>query len=581
MKNKLQILHLIVLCCSFQISSAQTSQQLDINNINARINTKGFLFNNPGAYLPGFEAPKGSGKHSVYAANLWMGNATNLAASTYYIDSCDFGNGPLTIYGATTPTVESQFNKVWKVSKTEIDYHIGVTTGAIIDPGYVIPSAIATWPAHGYVYGMDYATYLAPFVDVDTDNTYNPSSGDYPLIKGDMATYIIYNDYSTVPHKLSGGQTIGLEIHQMAYAFSCTLDSALNNTIFVEYKIINKTANTYPNFYFGMWSDIDIGNAGNEFVECDVTRSCYFQYNNGTDANSGSTLGYGNYHPTQGVVILSGPWIDGDGIDNSKTWDGVNAWCPNGIGFEDVIIDNERWGMTSFMHNNTNGLAWQAMPTTASQYHGVMKSYWPDNTYLRYGGWGHTVYYDYDIPSKFAYPGSSDPTGFGTSGMSYPFWNAISVGQSQTDEKSIGGMGPITFQPGHVNIIEVAYVFAQNTTTTGVQPGKDLFFQYVDQIKNLYTSGNLNCNTTTSINQEIKKEDDVMIYPNPVLDKLYISGISDEKIQSIEIFTVTGKLVQKFNSQERILELKQLEAGIYFIQITTAENKIIRKLIKN
>lgn len=58
MKNKIQLLLLIVWCCSVKISTAQTSQQLDINNINARINTKGFLFNSPGAYLHGFEATK-------------------------------------------------------------------------------------------------------------------------------------------------------------------------------------------------------------------------------------------------------------------------------------------------------------------------------------------------------------------------------------------------------------------------------------------------------------------------------------------------------------------------------------------
>jgi hypothetical protein len=580
MKNKIQLLLLIVWCCSIQISTAQTSQQLDINNINARINTKGFLFNNPYTFKAGFEAPKGSGKHSIFISNLWMGNATNLAASTYYIDSCDFSNGPLTTFG-TAGVGEAAFNKVWKVSKAEIDYHIGVTTGAIIDPSYVIPSSIATWPAHGYVYDMDYATYLAPFVDVDTDNTYNPSSGDYPRIKGDMATYIIYNDYSTVPHKLSGGQSIGVEIHQMAYAFGCTSNAALNNTIFVEYKVINRTANTYPDFYFGMWSDIDIGNSGNEFVECDVNRSCYFQYNNnGTDANSGSTLGYGVNHPTQGVVILAGPWLDPDGLDNSKTLDITNDWCPNGLGFEDGILDNERWGLTGFMHNNTNGLAWQATPVTATQFHGVMKSYWPDNTYLRYGGWGHDAYFDYNVPSKFAYPGSSDPNGFGTSGVPYPFWNATSVGQLQTDEKSVGSMGPVIMVPGEVQQIELAYVFAQDVVNAGVQPGKDLFFQYVDEIKNLYTNGNLYCTTTSTV-EKVKFNNNVVLFPNPASDKLYINGLENNHIVNIRILAVDGKLIKELTSNTRIIDLNEIETGIYFIEITTDDNKLIKRIMKN
>ncbi len=580
MKKNFRLLFLPILFGSYQINFAQTSQQIDINNINARINTKGFLFNNPYTFKAGFEAPKGSGKHSVFISNLWMGNATNLSASTYYIDSCDFSNGPLNSLGTTSPAEEAQYNKVWKVTKAEIDYHIGVTTGAIIDPGYVIPSSISTWPAH--YYDISFVTNLAPFVDVDTDNTYNPSSGDYPRIKGDMATYIIYNDYSAVPHKLSGGQPIGVEIHQMAYAFGCTSNAALNNTIFVEYKIINKTANTYPNFYFGLWSDIDIGNANNEFVECDVNRSCYFQFNNnGTDANIGSTLGYGNYHPTQGVVILSGPWMDADGIDNSKTWNGTTTWSPNGIGFEDGILDNERWGLTSFMHNLNNGLAWQADPVTASQFHGVMKSYWADNTYLRYGGFGHFTNYDNDIPSKFVYSGSSDPTGFGTSGWSQSFWNAISAGQTQADEKSIGGMGPVTFGPGHVQIIEAAYVFAQNTITTGVQSGKDLFFQYVDQIKSLYTSGNLNCNTTDIVQEG--KTDEVLIYPNPTNGLFTISLTNQLGAINYTITTLEGRLVKQannVNSNNIDIDLTNESKGVYLLKINESNLNKVYKIVR-
>jgi hypothetical protein len=208
-----------------------------------------------------------------------------------------------------------------------------------------------------------------------------------------------------------------------------------------------------------------------------------------------------------------------------------------------------------------------------------MKSYWADYSYLRYGGAGHVSNYDYDDPSKFVYPGASDPTKYGTSGWSYPAWDAITAGQSAEDEKGVGGMGPITFGPGHVQRIEAAYVFAQNTNITGVQAGKDLFFQYVDEIKDMYTNGNLYC-TTTDIEQ-IDDKSNISISPNPVEDRLYINEVKGEKIQAIKLLTIEGKVVCEFNNQDRIFDLQQLKTGIYFLQVTTETNKITKKIIKN
>jgi len=564
---------IIILLGSVSSLVAQQYQQLDINNVNARINVKGYLFGDPATGLPGFEAPKNSGKHSIFAAHLWLGNASRLAASTYFNDSTDFTNGPLDNLAQTSNVMQTVYDRVWKVTKAEITYHIGVITGTIIDPGYIIPSNIVDWPAHGDV-NLGYDWNLAPYVDVNNDNFYEPADGDYPLIKGDMATYVIYNDYSN--HKWSGGQPIGVEIHQMAYAFACSVSAAIDNTIFVEYKVINKSANSYPNFYLSAWSDFDIGNYTNEFVACDVDRACFFQFDeNGTDTNITGALGYGDYHPTVGTVILSGPWMDNDGNDNPVSEN------PNGLGFGDGVIDNERLGMTSFMYQATAGGTWRNLPTTDSQIHNMMDAIWIDSTNLNYGNTGHIPWVSPgNIRARFVYPGTSDPTGYGTSGNTQLAWDEDDNTLLANDNRGMGSMGPITLQPGAINTIELAYVFAQDVNTTGVQAGKNLFIQYVDEIKMLYTNGNLGCGTTTNINS-LAIVDKIVVYPNPAHNKLFIKINEQEKIATIKLYSITGKLIKEFSNQNNTLDISKISNGIYFLEITTNNKKTIQKIIKN
>jgi hypothetical protein len=72
-----------------------------------------------------------------------------------------------------------------------------------------------------------------------------------------------------------------------------------------------------------------------------------------------------------------------------------------------------------------------------------------------------------------------------------------------------------------------------------------------------------------------------IFYPNPVLDKLYLKGNSSE-IGSFQIFSIQGKLLQKLNNISTEINVSQLKAGIYFIEIITSErNKNIQKFIKN
>lgn len=199
---------------------------LDINNISARFNSGGSNFwDMIGA--AGFEVPKGSGVHSIFSQSIWIGgkdnsNSLHIAAQKLGLDGGDFYPGPLTDMAAFPPGSYGYYyeiqkwNRLWKINKSEIDYHISHWNQS----GYTIPQIFFDWPAHGNTnYGQ--AANLAPFFDNDNNGIYSPANGDYPLIKGDQAIYFILNDNKT--HVESSGAPLTVEIHGMAYAFNCAV----------------------------------------------------------------------------------------------------------------------------------------------------------------------------------------------------------------------------------------------------------------------------------------------------------------------------------------------------------------------
>ena len=122
---KTTLLFLAGLSVSF--ANAQTFEYLDINQVKARVNSGGDLHWDPSNNTIGYECPIGSGRGYWDPASLWLGGLDNggqlkVAAQTYRQSGVDFWPGPLTTSGATTnSTTVNQYNRVWKLNKTDID----------------------------------------------------------------------------------------------------------------------------------------------------------------------------------------------------------------------------------------------------------------------------------------------------------------------------------------------------------------------------------------------------------------------------------------------------------------------------
>jgi len=81
--------------------------------------------------------------------------------------------------------------------------------------------------------------------------------------------------------------------------------------------------------------------------------------------------------------------------------------------------------------------------------------------------------------------------------------------------------------------------------------------------------------TTGLINPEMS---DVKMYPNPVQNSLFIS--SNEGVEKVEIFNLTGMLVQYNEGFVKTLDMSHLSKGSYIVKAYTAQGATKQMIIK-
>jgi hypothetical protein len=499
-----------------------------------------------------------------------------LTTSPYWSDLPDFYAGPVMDSVDYSVYQDTIWSRTWKVKKSEIEYHKTHWNSQ----GYIAPANILNWPGNGNTtYGQ--AAELAPYHDNNGDGKYNAADGDYPLIMGDEAIYTIYNDDRDV-HKDSGGKKMKLEIHLMAYAFDLPDDSAFKNTIFLNYKIFNRSSRTYYNTYLGVWADPDIGYSLDDYIGCDVGRSSIIGFNGKAVDGTGEATAYGAHPPAQSVTILGGPFMDPGGHDRPRFDHQGHQICNesiNGTGFGDGIANNERYGLTNFLGLwNYTDQSYDIDPTAALQYYLCMQSNWRDTTHLLYGGQGHEGHGGYGPECRFMFPGESDSLNWGP-GCQLPNgpvnWTEYTANIPPYDIRGIGGMGPFTFHPGDVQELDLALVFARDYTSQDtVEQSVAKLRQMIDTIRKSYITGKLPNGTSFFgiENQPTASSASLKIYPNPAnetINLLFDRSVNDlVKVQIINISGVEVFSLSLVPSGRKVqLDASGLAGGIYIINI--------------
>lgn len=564
-------------------------ETLAVNVVSTPVKINGLM-----SYMNGvanYYVPAGGSSSPLYANGLWITGIDDddlVCASVSRFNCGDFVPGPIKTDGSCGSDIETKraFNRVWSVSRAEIDdfiAHVG-------HEGYSIPENILTWPGNG---GAGYAEQLAPYYDADSDGVYNPRHGDYPLIRGDRMLFSIINDVSQHESTI-GDYPMGLEIHVSAYAFDEPEDAALGHTVFLSYKVINRSSRTYRDVHFGQFIDFDLGYGYDDYIGCDVKRGLAYCYNGKESDGPGNGMYYG-VPPAQGCAVLAGPTMDADGLDNYHTNNPLWHFTPsdengnnaiNGWGFDNGVVDDERIGMRRFMYyeNSLNTIIGE--PTVCTDYYNFLRGYWKNGQHITYGGNG---YYYSDLECDFMFPNNTDSLHWGTNGVvpdnNADDWNESMMGNAPGDRRGVVSSGPVTVVPGEENSLDLAF-------TTGFSVGSAWGSVQVLQVLTDDVRRQFIRDTTYSGKpftympysapivgmESVALHPSVKVYPNPAGDRLTVA-LGDGAATDVEVYDVRGYRVMHVDNARGVvtLDLSALTKGLYVVRCGEKVTKVMKR----
>jgi hypothetical protein len=403
---------------------------MNINNISTVLRNNGTADINPSQTNSGLTYPKGSGKTAIFESGLlWAARIAGdpqvrVGGSAY---SSGLQPGKLITPGVSEdPNLPK--NRVYRVRP---DYKTGDMSSEMTDEGKASADVRAAyerdwteWPA----------TDGAPYVDVDSNGSYNPNV-DIPGVKGASQTlwFVANDDNPTNVANLYGSQPLGVECQVTVWAYA--QEGALNNMLFKSYLLINKSAQRFDSMYVCQWSDPDLGFATDDYVGCDTSLSLGYVYNaNNRDQQYGSLP-----PPAAGFDFFQGPRVSSPG--GTAIYRGKR------------ISGYRNLPMTAFFYfiNTSPTLAdpTRADPSGAVQFYNYMRG--------RVG-----------LTGQFFQDPQGNPTTFTLTGDPVAGTGWIDGQQFNADDRRMGlASGPFTMAPGDTQEIVVAEIAA------GAQPGVD------------------------------------------------------------------------------------------------------------
>jgi len=251
--------------------------------------------------MPPFQVDyDGSPKPSagLESAGLWLGaldsaGQVRVSGARYPWVEYSFTTGPLTGDWPADSLGSLRWDRFFRVDRAELEAHRAdwFDNGVLDAP---LP-AITGWPGRGNPhfekqYGFPLPDGdLAPFVDWNGDGMYNAYDGDYPhpsglnpdVLPGEIIWNVFndaYGNFLDVP--------LGVEIHQSAWALTCD-DSLLNETIFISFRIINRSGAALDSTVAGLWMLPLIGDQYDDAFGTSVAQNSMFLYGmDNTDTTS-------------------------------------------------------------------------------------------------------------------------------------------------------------------------------------------------------------------------------------------------------------------------------------------------------
>jgi hypothetical protein len=384
-----------------------------------------------------------------------------------------------------------------------------------------MPASIANWPAKGDLNNGE-PEFMAEFADYNQNGEYEPLLGDHPKAIGNSGAFSVFNDVRDTIGFQGNPCCLGVDVYSYVYDLSYQ-EPDLENTLFFNYKVKNRSSRVYQDVYIGMWVDADLGFAADDFVGCEPSKNLYFAYN-GDNNDEVINNGYGVNPPAQGFLFLSHP-------------------------------------MTKFISYNNNFDSVNGNPESDIDFYNYLTGKWKNGFSLTEGGIG----IDQNNPvTDFMYPGNG--------------WDELSAGNTPSDRKLLGSIGPFNLRPGDEIEFDFALLFFRDSTVDNLA-NLDSLIANADLVQTYYDV------RIASLNSVKNERLDIRIFPNPSPDKFSIdlSRLNSDQ-NKIRVFNSMGQLIIEKSSFDRNplieLNLEFQNMGVYLIQIETEKGIQTHRIIK-
>ncbi len=376
------------------------SKKMDANSISTWYRTNGSYNRDPFTGNSGFEWPKGTGMTARYASGIWIGCVSGddtLTAMAEY--DYDFKPGYIDNFG--NPQTDSTY-RIYVINKNQINSY-----------DYL------HWPVNQGVY---------------------KTSDGKPYLMGDQTMFYVYTDGFPHSASASSDSSLKVQILQTNWAYNpfqheeqtFLNGSPLSNTIFMEYRIINRSNQTWNNMGVGLWTDDDLGTATDDKVGCDTNAGIAFTY------NSSNIDGiYGTAPPAVGLKFIKG------GMKYTGNINDTVKYC-SPPGSNNLIIKTGYIDLGMAVFNMYNGTSPQPSdPRSNIETFRVLKGLWREGQH-------------------WVNPANGDTTLTPYSGD--PVTNSGWINPGETDRRFLTSTGPVTLNPGDTMLIIAAQMIARGSS---------------------------------------------------------------------------------------------------------------------
>jgi len=508
----------------FEVMDGFDHQFFQTQGVKTRLSSFGTFFQNLQNNFAAFQIPSESSVSTIFSSSLWacgVANADSLASVGTFENGIDAW-----VFGPVSDAVDQEYSRkycrTWMVtSQMILDHQLHYN-----DVGYVAPIGISDWPGNGN-FSNGEAHMLAPFFDANGDSYYVPWQGDYPIIQGDRAMFIILNDQRSA-YPTSNFTPMNLELHVMYYAFD-DVNQNVSNTLFANVNVFNRSENDYEDFRLGVWNDWDLGFAQDDYVGCDSLSGYFFGYNgDNLDEMGTGSLGHGENPPAQGCVFLN------------KTMEIHTAYNGN----SNPVTGDPQTKLGAFYYLHGKYMNGQNRPGGAFMYSDSPCGTEPDTEYA--------------------------------------------AGNLPGDRRSVAGTAPETLLAGEYTCFDYAYVYSRNELQNNFENACALNNE-VEIIRSFYDAQGLNeCALITFQEENELDQNRWDLFPNPTNSALtLVTGSHELTIENIQMYNTLGecvKSIQYSNAKPGTnisIDVNDFESGVYYLVVNSKNSTSTKKFLKN